>query len=218
MKLTKKDTKMLLILGGGLLFVLLYFGAYRPLMNAAELVRIEHDALLPELQELEMHNENVEFYHSEIDRIVGYATRQLAYYPSDIKEEDYLLWLLDWEARIGQDITVVSLTDPTPMQSFACYIREDGDPFLTEITAYQRDASVTSEMGYTQFKDSLDLLYSSPTRTSLGNVSLSYDATTGLLGASISLYKIFLQYDGAEYIPTPLPDTNLGVGNLFGSN
>ncbi len=218
MKISKKDAQLLIILAGVLLFVGLYFGVHSTFQTKTTEVQTEIDSLMPELQALREHAANLEMYQEETAEAKEYAKEQLALYPAGIKEEDFLVWLLDFEDNIAQDISTVSFSQPSMMSEFNAYVEVNGQSTFEPVTAYSVSSAISTEFGYDTFKQGLDYIYNSPYRTSLESVSLSYSAETALLAASMNLNKYYITYPSAEYVQSPMPQVPIGgIANLFGT-
>jgi hypothetical protein len=77
------------------------------------------------------------------------------------------------------------------------------------------EAVATGQMNYSQLKSVIDYLYAGPTQSSLNSVSVSFNSETGGLTGSLDINRYYITYDGANYVPEPLPDTALGTQDPF---
>ncbi len=216
MRITDRNKKLLIILSGVVIFIALFFGVYSPL---AEAVRQNHEAiaqLRPRMDTLEEYNRNLTLYKAENQRIWEYIQSETATYPAYIREEDFLLWILGLEDFVGYDLNMVAFSSASLLMEFPCYVAENGQQVYTDMYAYRTATQTSGSLTYQQLKDALDYTYATTEPTAVEMVTISYDATTGQLSTAISLSKLFLQYQEAEYVPVPIPDVPLGVTNPFG--
>ncbi len=216
MRITARNQQLLIILLGVIIFIGLFFGVYSPMADA---VRQNHEQiaqLQPRLDTLEEYNRNLTYYQAENQRIWQYIQGEVARYPAYIREEDFLLWLLGLEDFVGYELNMVAFESASLLMEFPCYVAVDGEQLYTDMYAYRAGTQTTGQLTYQQLKDALDYTYSTTEPTAVEMVTLSYDATSGQLSTSISISKLFLQYQEAEYTPVPVPDVPLGVPNPFG--
>ncbi len=217
MLISKRDIKLLIVLGGIVLFVVLYFGVNGYIDSLIQETETDIDMLAPELMELENHEANLAEYRETTENAKAYANEQLEFYPAMIKNEDYLVWLLDWEGDIGLDMETVTLHSPSEMVSFLSHVIIDGQDTVAQATAYSMKSNISGIISYNQFKSSLDYIYGFHDRTSVENANLNYDSGTGELTFDMTLTKYYLYYDGAQYIPSEMPNVPQGLDILFGS-
>ncbi|MFI3237949.1 MAG: hypothetical protein R3Y47_07940 [Lachnospiraceae bacterium] len=208
-----RNLNLIMLLAGLLIFAVLLLAVKNPYeTKAAELVS-ENNSLQPQLETLEEHYSNVDAYELNIIEAGEYIDDTITYYPGAITEEEFLVWILDWEDRIGHDVSMVNLTSGYGLYTFPCYVGYEDT--LVDITASVIKTDLEATISYTAFKDSLDYIYDDYYVTSLDSVSLAYNTETGLLSTSYALSKYYLAYEGAPYDPDSMPTVNKGVSNLF---
>ncbi len=217
MKITKRDANLLLFLAALVIFFLLYFFGYSTIQSETTALEQQLNSVRPQLIQLEEYSRNVAFYQEEIETTKAYVEGELTRYPADVKEEDYLVWLLAHETATGQQIETVSIQEPQLVTSFAADVPVDGEIQTTEVSVYRIPAQVTGSMSYAQLKESLDYVYAAAQRTCVDSVMLAYDATSGQLSANVNLVKFILSYPGAQYVQSTMPNLPLGQPNPFGT-
>ncbi len=213
----KGDLNLLLILAGVLLFAGLYFGVHNQMSVKATELEAEITPLQTKLDGLEEHYNKLPEYEAEVERIAEYTDLQLTMYPAAVLEEDFLVWVLDWEEYIGHEVDSVSFSDAEEIQAFPVYFTDGENRTLVDAVAFRSGVSVSSQMTYNQLKEGLDYIYSSQARTSLDTLNVAYDATTGQLVGTYDITKFSLMYPGAVYDPAAMPQTPLGVDEIFGT-
>ncbi|MDD3347406.1 hypothetical protein [Oscillibacter sp.] len=217
MKISRNDLKMLLVLAGLVVFLALYFGIFLPFQEKTETVNAAISQLEPQLAELEDYNRDLATYEQGVKDYRRTIKNELAFYPADVKDEDFLVYLLDMEKKIGFTMESVTFDAPGMLLQFPCVVEQDGADEIADLTAYRIGAVMTGQLSYPQLKQCIRYLYESPTRTALDTVSVSYNAETGLLSGSFNISKYYLTWDSAKYMPAALPGSGKGVSDLFGT-
>lgn len=208
-----RNINLIMLLCGVLIFAALFIGVKNPYELKTEEVEAANEDLQPRLEVLEEHYANVEAYEANIEEASVYIDDQVTYYPANVQEEDFLVWVLDWEEDLEHDVTSVSLNPGYGLYTFPCYI--GADDTLVDMTASIISVELESDISYSQFKESLDYIYDENMTTSLDSVSLAYNSETGLLGTSFVIDKYYLAYEGAEYTGETMPNVSQGVSDLF---
>lgn len=202
-----------MLLAGVVIFAVLFVNVKGSYDTKTEEVVAENESLQPRLEVLEAHYANVAEYETNIQEAGDYIDDQMAYYPAYVQEEDFLVWVLDWEESIGHEVTSVDLTPGYGMYTFPCYV--GADDTLVDMTAGVISVSLEADVSYAQFIKGVDYIYDELMTTSLDSVSLSYNTETGLLGTNYTINKYYLSYEGAEYSGETMPRVTQGVAELF---
>lgn len=217
MKISKRDIKLLLILAGLLIFLLLYFTMFTHYQEKSAEVHTAISELEPQLAALEEQYLNLATYEQGIEDSRTAIAEQLTHYPADIENEDFLVYLLDMEKKVGLTMDSVSFDEPGLLLEFPCDVEQDGELKRADLSAYRTGVVMTCTLNYPQLKQGIQYLYDSQQRTALDSVSLSYNAETGGLSGSFSISKYYINWDGAVYEPAIMPKTSKGVSDLFGT-
>ncbi len=213
---SNRKNVILILLGLGI-FLGVYFFLHIPFQNEANMLQTELRNKQSELEILETYSTNSVFYEQEIALAKEYISSQLPYYPADILEEDYLVWLLAQEAATGLQMETVTLQEDELLNQFDLMINLDTEPTSTSVEVYNVSAQIVSMMTYAQLKATLAYIYNDAHRTYLDNLSLNYDASTATLSTTINLAKIIMQYPENVYQPFAMPNLPIGQPNLFGT-
>ncbi len=216
MKISKKEARLLIVLGGILLFVILYYVVNSRIVESKEAVEADMEALQPELAELETLYADRDKYLAETEAAKTYAKEQLAKYPADVRPQDVLVWTLGLEEAINFDIESVTFGEPELVSQFQAYATVDGEEILTDMEAYRTTSSSTGELSYLQLKSSIDYIYDTQDRTAIDSVSVSYNAESARLTGNFSVSKFYVTYPEAVYVESPMPSVPLGTQQPFG--
>ncbi len=220
MKVSQSEKQLLLVLGGLLCFILLYFFAYTPLQEQTEQKNAEIATLAPEVAQLEDYLLHLDEYEQGI---IDYATEideAISHYPNRLEDEDELIYLLNMKNTLGLDLFSVGFDDPSLLMEFPCRIPSyDGtEPEVKDIQVYRTGTNVSAYMSYQGLKQTIDYLYNSYTRTTLDSLTVDYDMESGKLLSTLAISKYYIEWEGVPYMPSPLPDVSYGTYDPFGSS
>lgn len=217
MKVSKRDIKLLLILGGLLSFLLLYFCVFTPFQEKTDTVKQEIATMEPQLAEMELHYKKLATYEQGVKEARSGIDDELKRYPTKIENEDFLSYLMDWEKKIGFNIDSVAFDEPGLLNQFSCVVDQNGEDLTTQVSAYRTGVTAAGEITYPQMKEAIDYFYASLENTALDSVSVSFNAETGLLTGSFGISKYYIGWQDAPYAPKPLPYVSKGVADPFGT-
>ncbi len=216
MRNTSKSTwAFLFVLLAVAVFLLTYVFVFTPMFEESFVLRGDIELLETELVVLRNHEENLPQYEKEIDIARVYIKEQLSAYPVDILEEDVIVWLLGLENAFEVNIDNLSLGGKNSLLTFPAAIEVDGADVTTEIEAGTFVSSYSGNFSYDNMKNMIKYIYASEDRSSLDNITMSYDPTNAQLLVNVNISKYFVDYPGAIYEPLPMPETSIGVDDLF---
>lgn len=216
MKLSKRDTNLLLVLLGLLIFLGAYLGiANRYNKRSAELEE-ELSALTPRLEELRAHEENLPTYLAGIDESIAGVEAELERYPADVRSEDLVMYAIELRDNVGLGIESVTFS-PVEVVSRFQIVRESksGEDEFVPMAAMKTGLSTSCEMSYEQMKNLINYIYATEYCTTLERLSVSYNAETGGLYAAADIAKYFVSSQDYEYVPTEVPEVSLGTNDPF---
>ena len=217
MKIAKRDLKLLLILAGLLVFLLMYLLVFNPLQTKISDVKAENAQLSAQVEDLEAKYLRMAEYEDGIKASREYVKETLKSFPGDVKEEDILSYLLTMESREGIRMESVTFVKPELVQQLNLMTQVDGQDVAVPAGAYRANTVMTGTLNYPQVKNVINYLYESDKQTTLDNVTLTYNAESGLLTGTFQLAKYFVNWDGAEYVPERVPVVDIGLKDLFGT-
>lgn len=218
MTLSKRDAKLLLILLGIAIMLAGYFAVYNPYISRTETVEAETAALQPQLTELQGYYQNLDSYNAETEDAKETIAEEMSKYPTDVRQEDLVMYTVGMEESIHMSVTSITVSDPAVMLQFGAP-PEDGDAAAAprSLTAFRRSAVITCNLSYQNLKDMIDYINGTSQRTALDSVTVTYDAESGKLTGGATFDKYFITGDGDAYSATNVPNTSLGKSDLFGT-
>lgn len=217
MTISTRDKKLLLVLLGIAIFCAAYFGLYNTFNNKTAAVDSEIAALAPRLEELRGHSANLSTYQAGISEIAEQVDAELAKFPSDVRSEDLLLYGASLESSVGMSVGSMSFSPAEVISQFNVPSSDEaGGVTLIPNAAFRTGLTVSGQMSYAQLKRLVGYIYSTPERTSLESLSVSYNSESGKLDTSATMAKYFIC--GSEYIyeRTKVPSFKAGVSSPFG--
>lgn len=217
LKVSKRDVKMLLVLGGLLAFLLLYFWVFTPFQEKADQAEAKVAELETQVAKLEELYANLSTYEMGIANFKEEIADDLQAYPGGVEYEDFLVYLLDVENHTGLALESVTFQEPSVISQFDCEVTADGETVTRPVTAWRTGATVGGHQTYPELKTSIDYLYDTDTLTALDSVTVNFDSSTGELSALYSISKYYMTWDGSSYSPLPVPAADKGISDLFGT-
>lgn len=216
--ISKRDQKLLIILGGLIICLLAYFFVYQAYMEKATSLNTQISERRTRLEELREYESDLPTYEAGIEDISAECNAELGKYPNDVRSEDMVMYGATLENDLGVSVDDMSFGTPEYVSEFNVPVKaEDGSNALEYITAMRTSMQVSCGMNYTQFKELINYIYDTTARTTLDSISVSYNAESGGLSGSAQLSKFFVTRDPYEYKETVIPKVDLGVTDPFGT-
>lgn len=216
-KISKRDLKMLLVLGGLLAFLLLYFWVVTPFQEKADQTEAKVAELETQVAKLEELYANLSNYEMGIANFKEEIADDLEAYPGGVEYEDFLVYLLDVEYNTGLALESVTFDEPSMIAQFDCEVTVDGEPQTRSVSAWRTGATVGGKQNYPELKNSINYLYDTESLTALDSVTVNFDSSTGELSALYTISKYYMTWDGSAYNPLPVPAVDKGISDLFGT-
>ncbi len=217
-KISKTELKLMLIFGGLLVFIALYFLVYNPTLEENAILDTEIATLQPQLEELKTYEANYETYVANIDTIKANIANQLDLHPSKIEEEEFLVWAIDLEEDNEMDITTVGFGAEQNTANFPLYINTGADTdTMVNIDAGRATLTAVASFSYEEIKNAINDIYSYKHSTALDTITITYNAATGELMGNLAISKYYINYVDAPYTSVPMPTVPVGNDNPFGS-
>ena len=215
MKISAKDAKLLYIVGGLLLFVVVYMYVFTPMQDKVSQMKTEIETLEKENKELETQYIAIDTYDAEIKEFRESIKENLKRFPADVKEEDIVSYLLNLAKDNGVELTSVKFNVPVELARFAGVVEVAGEDTTVDMSAKQISATATAKLTYQEFKKVLDYIYKTEKQTTLEVVKVVYDSKAKELNGTFDFSKYALSYEGAEYKPEALPSVSIGQDDVF---
>lgn len=216
MKLSKRDTNLLLVLVGLIVFLGAYLGIANRYNARAEELQVQIAELAPRLEELRAHSANLPVYEAGIEQSIANVEAELSRYPTDVRTEDLLMYAIELRDQVGLGIDSVSFL-PMEVVSRFQIVRENaqGEDEFVPMAAMKTGFSTSCDMNYQQLKALINYLYATEYCTTLERLTVVYNSETGGLAGSADIAKYFVSSKDYQYVPTEVPDVALGTDDPF---
>ncbi len=217
MNLSKRDQKLLLVLLGIVIFIVAWVGVRNKYADKTTALESELSALTPRLEELRGYKENIATYEDGVTQIESSVRTELSKFPNDVRTEDMIMYASGLEGALGLSVGSISFMPAELLTQFSVPSEENGAVVLIPYAALRTGLSISCELNYAQMKKLVEYIYSTPQRTTLESLSVSYNSETGTLTGTASLAKYFLSGETYVYSPTTVPNAPQGTDNPFGT-
>lgn len=212
-KMSKRDINFIL---AGVAFIILiaaYMLGFQNLTTKSDELAKSLDEKEKYLVELKGYFENLATYEEGTSASKMKIKSNLDRLPVGFENEDFLLWLMHNNEKIGSSMSAVSFNAVNEVAKFNTYV----DGKYKEVTGYSASGTATLSMNYSQFKDYLELIYD-PTAdfAYVDNAALTYNSEDGELNTILNINKFFITYDGGVYQGEEGYDVPFGTANPFG--
>lgn len=200
---------------GVIIFLVVYFLGYQNFTEKNDQISSDLETRSAYLQGLKVYNDNLLVYEKGIAFSKESINGMLARLPINVAEEDFLMYMQEINEAVGGDLSTISFAEPEMLQQFDCLINDE----TKNVSGYRVGVSTSGSMTYPQFKEYLQYMYEKTQNiTFLDSVSISYNASEAKLDGVFNVYKYYIDYDGATYVPVTLPDVPIGVEDPFATN
>jgi len=212
--LPTRTKNIILLIIGIFIFILTYTMGFQKIQEKTAAVQAEVDSQASYVSILKDYHNNLQTYENGIAADKDSINLNLSHLPRGIKTEDFLMYIKTMNEKLGCSLESVSFEDDSYIGEFACVV----DDKNVTAQSMHSGAKFTNYLTYAQVKNLLKYVYEeTPELTFVDSVSLTYDSEIALLQGDIALSKFYITYEESQYVPVPVPDVSLGVGDPFGT-
>lgn len=233
-KLTLTQIRVILILVAVLLIVLTYFLVFQSNMDKAS----DFDKKTSEANERITYLEGLQPKVTDLEIFTSLYTDDIEdfiqSFPVKLTQQKSMYLIYRLMINSGIDIQSVTPGDVVPFyykgevlntgDGAAQTQNDDEEEQLSEITVVDMDQMIGSTATYTinvsgttkQIYKALDWISENKEKLSIGNVSLSFDKSTGKLSGSIGVNFYCMLGNGVPYKDPDISEFSYGVNNVFG--
>ncbi len=211
-KLSGRDIQMVFIFVGLIVAVLVYLLVFNNYTEKNDKLKKDIEDRNAYLSELKGYEANLPMYKASVEKSKANISANLARLPVGLENEDFLLWLIRADEKIGSDSTSVSFGEIDVPLEFSTYI---GGKYIP-VKGFRAPITVSMMVNYKQFKEYLKYIYDSKQNfTFVDSVALTYNSETADLTAVYGLSKFYVEYENGVYTPEPSFDIPLGNPDPF---
>lgn len=110
MKISKRDQKLLLCVGGILLAVAAYFFVFQNMSDKNKRIESENQALEAQVQQLELLDAKKEQYIKDAESLSQKAQEIISQFPAEVREETAIMYAYDMENKADIHVNSMSIT------------------------------------------------------------------------------------------------------------
>jgi len=214
MNISKRDTKLLLILFGIVGFILCYFWLYLSYTEDNENLLFDIEDAQYKFQQFRTLERDLAVQGDALETFQSFILDAQAEYPADVRAEDLIMYAVELRDNVGIDTGGITFIQPVHIMEVRGLI--DGTYDFAERDAYRTGFNMNVGLTYQQLKNLVNYVYNESSQTSINSISLSYNSTNGLLYGNVVINKNFLTPHDVDYVPAPIPEMSMGLPNPFG--
>lgn len=207
LKMSNRDKKLIMYLGGILLPVLIYVFVFTRFQNGAADLRAENDILSRKVSDLEMLEEQQDYFENEIDAMKTRKAEIVKEFPAQVFQEDQIVFSRNLTSAAGMSVNQVTFGET---EQFA--ILEDGDSYMA---ASRVPAGLSFQVSYDGLKRGLEYILNHEDRMTVQDMSVSYDNSTGNLSGTMNINMYAISGTDNTYSGPSVPGVPTGTPNIF---
>lgn len=218
-KISRRDIKILIVLAGVLILLLSYLLVYKNFTDKKEAADAEIAQLQPELDQLRQYEAHKQEYLEGTETAKANISAVLSQLPSSVLLEDQVVFAKNMEDDMGVNITEEDFEEPITVEQFKGVTLDTIDDPSSQIdmTAYKKPVTITADMDYDQFKDSMDYVFDHDGLMGFDSITADYDSEKQLISVTLAANSYYLAYEGAPEESHDVPDVGTGVTDPFGT-
>lgn len=235
MKMSKRDSMLVIALMGVLLFLLVFFYLYKPLKAKTEVLQSECVGLQETVTLYEQYDANKEVYLQETEKYLAETKEIQEHFLADISREDQIMVVTNLERQISDKMRVdymnmsdasevIYQTQETDLANPAETTTNDTVPQIEEnnsvstgIRMFMQPIEFGCNITYEGFKLLIANIFATPERKSIQSVNLSFDSETGNIRATMQMNQYFMTGTENVYQQITIPNSRIGTNNIFHS-
>ena len=204
--ITDSEKKLLFIVLALAILAAAYFFGFTKLNDAAAAIETSNEQDAAELSQLEGMVANQAATEQETEGFKKGIKSIISKYPCDIPQEKTIYLVQEMQDAIGTDISTIGFSLNKVLQTFSGDNPSVGK-YLTLSLAYSCD--------YDQLKELFRYVGDLKDRTTIPNISASYDEVSGKLRGSITYKMFYLTNTEKEYEDFPPTEIQPGKAGIF---
>lgn len=211
--LPAKTKNLIMVILGIAIFLGAYMLGFTKLQESTTALQEEIGTQSAKVAELKGYYDSLDVYKKGIDEDKQAINKNLSKLPFGIKSEDYLMYVKTMNEDIGAKLSNISFEADNFIGEFGCQINDQN----VTASAMSSSVSFSSRMNYKQFKEMLQYIYDDTRKvTFIDTVSITFDSTEVILDTTFGITKYYIEYEGCDYVPVPVPNVATGTSDPFG--
>ncbi len=244
--MSNRDKKLLVYLGTVLILAAAYYLVVSPVLSKIEVMNNHISDLEQQLNRLQTIFNSREQYEADIVENQAKCNELIARFPSNISQEDTLVFIDSTEKEIPVKITNISfgdivtafgtessgdavyedspeeeyseeVTDTTAMETDENGVKMISFEDLTRLIGTKQELTLAYEVSYSNFAKFIQFIDTNDKRMVLTNINGSYNDSLDLVYGVVNLSQYSIEKYGKDRDKNDFSDINKGTGNVFHS-
>ncbi|MCI6783529.1 hypothetical protein ACTQ1U_01985 [Thermoguttaceae bacterium LCP21S3_D4] len=213
-KVNDRELKLIFVLGGMVLFFLIYQFGYQNAQKANDELKSRVEEVRGEVKVMQTMQQNEETYKAYTESMTQEMEEIMDVIPSEIRSEDKIMFARSLENNYGLHITGVGIQEDEMVYE----MNADGNnPTDDGKLLYRTVVNLDCESDYAQLKNCLRGLKSGNFKLSVDTASFSANEDTGKLTGTMTVNMYYLYGSDKPYEPLSIDGVSLGTSNIFGT-
>ncbi|HHV12647.1 MAG TPA: hypothetical protein GXX75_20435 [Clostridiales bacterium] len=224
LNISERDKKLLLILLSLLILAGAYFLVYQKNMKQVQEVSAANEELRTRVEELSQMQAQADTKQAEMKEFSREIAEIEAKFPLTVSQADAIVTLDELERAAGMKISssgfnmnqrfyLSGLADPEAGAG------TEQTPAADRLQGFKSTVTISYQTTYEGLKQAIDYINGNQDRMTIGDLSVTYDTSTGnLMGSmTIHMYSILVPDTDKTYEPPALDRIGTGRDNIFGT-
>ena len=224
MKISRKDIKLLLYVGGILFLLAVYFVFYRNIDQKSNELEGKIRILEQEKNQLEALNDKKAEYKEKTEEMQREIDVVLAGFPADVREENAIVYANQLENLSGMEISGINIGSKNLLHSTG-ENTEDPEEEAAATTAdqlpslylYGMPVNYSFTVEYSSFKKAAALIAENEEKRNMETITLSFDEESGKIIGTAAVNMYFIMGSSSEYQEPEIPPIPQGIDDIFGT-
>ncbi len=223
MKLSNKAIAGAIAFLGVLVLALTFTMYYSPKQDETAALETENTNLSSRITQLETYAANADKYQEDTVIMIQDINKVIDRFPANSLKEDAILYALELESRNEQTI-ISSVAMPNaeliyeiPTSSVPLNAKEEEEGASHNFKLYRQQISVSNQFTYNGMKQFVTDIVNDVDTRNIENMSLAYDANTGILVGNTTINIYTLSGTDEIYKSEEITSVPLGTSNVFGT-
>ena len=206
-----------LVLAVGL-FLIVYFVPLKNTNDEISSLESNNNTLRKEISELQVYHDNKEQYESDIETLKNEVVDIVSRYPSEYKEEDYVLEGIAMQ-KAGDTLqySQINIADP---ESLALITEEtmksaEIEGYDKKIEYLYQTVDYSMELNYSSLKAVIAEAFSSDYKLNVDSITFTREKDENILKGVVSLGYYYVDGNGRPYEEPDIEEYTSGTDNIF---
>lgn len=210
--MTSRDKELLVLALSLGIVAASWFGGARLIKAKTAEMTVQKEALQTEYEDRMRILERKDEYLADTKNYNDAFQLMMTQYPGGISTENQILFVTGLEDRFQTQVTSVAYTGEVPIYGFQSLEPDNMAPYELSYGTLQ----VPLELGYSQFKEFLDYVFTYADKSVMPEVSALFNEESGIVSANVTMYQYAITGNGRT-AKENMVNAPIGTDNIFRS-